>query len=217
MIRSAAALLSLVLANATLAAPTVRFLAERLPEGVDEVVMLAEEKASESFKPPTKYLTQELAPPARAFELRTATDRLPLGRVTLPDAGDQFIVLLLPHPEKGFRSVVLRADQPGFRAGDCYLHNDTESRIVGYIGDKRFQFKPGEGGSVRPIEKVGRGFHDVGFGVDVEADGGIRALSMTRWPIDSQIRSYVFFFVNARTGRIDYRAVDEFISPAKAE
>jgi hypothetical protein len=36
-----------------------------------------------------------------------------------------------------------------------------------------------------------------------------------RWPLDEQIRSYVFF-VQDPTGRITYRAVDEFIPKDKA-
>lgn len=220
MTRSLALLiaLALALASASAAEPTVRFLAERVPQGVDQVVMLAAEKTSEAFKPPTKHLSAEITPPARAFELRAAAaDGRLLGHIALPEVGDRFIVLLLPAPEAGFRGVVLRSDEPGFRPGDCYLYNDSKQRVVGFIGDKRFQIKPGEGSAIRPVEKISKGFHDVGFGVDVGDDGQTRALSMTRWPIDAQVRSYVFFFLNERTKRVDYRAVDEFIPPAKPE
>lgn len=34
-----------------------------------------------------------------------------------------------------------------------------------------------------------------------------------RWPIDKQLRSYVFFFTNAR-GKTTYRAVDEYMAAA---
>lgn len=213
-------ILTLLVALATTAAAetTVRFLAERVPQGIDQVVMFAAEKSSDAFKLPTKHLSPELTPPARAFELRTAAaDGRILGRIALPEAGNHFIVLLLPTPETGFRGVVLRSDEPGFRPGDCYLYNNSNQRVVGFMGEKRFQIKPNQGSLIRPIEKIGKGYHDVGFGVDVEADGQTRALSMTRWPIDKQVRTYVFFFVNDRTKRVDYRAVDEFISPAKPQ
>lgn len=192
---------------------SVRFLAERLPEDLEEVAMFADEVASESFELPTIHLSPSLAPPARAFELRTSADRRLLGRVALPDAGDSFIVLLLPDPEGGYRSVVLRADAPGFRPGDSYLHNHTDRGIVGYIGTSRFRLEPGSGRFVRPGGRAEEGFHQVGFGV--EGDAGTRALSMTRWPVDSNLRSYVFFFRNSRTQRVDYRAVDEFIPTEK--
>lgn len=213
---AAKALFFLALAHAAQAELTVRFLAERIPEGVNEVVMLTEKKMSEAFKPPTKHLSAEMKPPAREFELRTSTEeRRLIGKVQLPEEGESFIILLLPQPEAGFRSVVLRSDEPGFVPGDCYLYNDTSNRVVGYIGEKRFQLKPGGGSSIRPIEKPGKGFHDVGFGVDVIVGEEIRVLSMTRWPVDHQVRSYVFFFDNERTKRVDYRAIDEFIPDIK--
>ncbi|MCH7225898.1 hypothetical protein [Haloferula sp. A504] len=213
LIRLAVPLLALLqLAHA---GPTVRVLSESLPAGVEELVMLADDKASEPFKPPTKYLSDEIEPPARAFELRTSTDRRLVGRIALPEEGDRFILLLLSKPDGTLHGIVLRADQPGFRPGDNYLFNRTGKSVVGYVGTTRFRLKPGAGRVVRPSGRADEGFHQVGFGV--EEDAGTRALSMTRWPVDSEVRSYVFFFNNPRTGRVDYRAVDEFIPAVKPE
>ena len=43
-----------------------------------------------------------------------------------------------------------------------------------------------------------------------------RSYSTTRWPVDDKQRSYVFFFINPATKRLDYRAVDEFVEPEPA-
>lgn len=190
----------------------VRFLAERLPDGLEDVVMAAEEASSDPFQIPTTHLSEPQAAPTRAFQLRSAGELRPLGSVTLPGEGTRFAVLLLPAPEGRFRSIVLRTDQPGFRPGDNYLLNNSDRPIVGYIGTARFRLVPGEGRVVRPAGPTDEGFHQVGFGIEEEA--GTRSLSMTRWPVDSALRSYIFFFKNSRTGRIDYRAVDEFVPPA---
>jgi len=45
----------------------------------------------------------------------------------------------------------------------------------------------------------------------------MRLISSTRWPVDGELRSYIFFFVNPETRRIDYRAVDEYIAPGEDE
>ena len=203
------------LAHSARAELSARFLAESLPADAGEMVMFTGETVSEPFVPPTRHLSGEIKPPARAFELRTAKDRRLLGKITLPEEGDRFIILLLPEANGEIRGLVLRSDEPGFRPGDNYLINRTGLGIIGQIGATRFRIKPGTGGVIRPSGPADEGFYQVGFGVE-EAEGA-RALSMTRWPVDSKVRSYVFFFNNPRTGRIDYRAVDEFVPTEKPE
>ena len=198
-----------------MAGPTVRFLAESMPPDVGEVVMAAGEAVGQPFTPPTRYLSEPMEPPARAFAIRTANDKRLLANFTLPEEGDRFVILLLPDPNGGLQSIVLRSDQPGFRPGDNYLLNRTASGIVGQIGATRFRLKPGTGGFVKPSGASDEGFYQVAFGV--EEGEGARALSTARWPVDNKVRSYVFFFDNPRTGRVDYRAVDEFVSDEKPE
>lgn len=209
------ALAFFALAHLARAELSVRFLAESLPAGTSEVVMTSGETISDPFAPPTRFFTEPMKPPARAFEIREAKDRRLLGKIALPEEGDKFIILLLPEENGELRGILLRSDQPGFRPGDNYLFNRTRQGIVGHIGSTRFRMKPGTGGIVRPTGPADEGFHQVGFGVEDEE--GPRPLSMTRWPVDSKVRSYVFFFVNPRTGRVDYRAVDEFVPAGKPE
>ena len=79
------------------------------------------------------------------------------------------------------------------------------------MGSVKFVIGGSSGRIVRPEGAKAERYYDVGFGVREEQ--GNRMLSTTRWPVDDHSRSYVFFFQNPTSGRLDYRAVDEFVPP----
>lgn len=191
----------------------VRFLAERAPADLGEVVVATEKTKSAGFALPTNFVSPPVVTPARAFELRATAKNMVLAKVALPDAGKSFIVLLLPSPKGGYQPVVIRADDPAFKAGDVYFYNHADKPVLGYVGTAKFILEPGKGQTLRPAGARPEKFYDVGFGVREKE--GDRALSNTRWPVDDKQRSYIFFFNNASTKRVDYRAVDEFVEPEK--
>lgn len=190
--------------------PKLRFLAERAPGGLAEVEMLADTTRSAPFKLPTNNLSIPQDAPARAFALVPAGKQTAIASVALPDEGDAFIVLLIP-AAKGYEPVVLTDGDPKFKAGDVYFYNRADKKVLGVVGSSRFTLEPGKGTVLRPEGARAEGFYDVAFGVAEEE--GNRTLSTTRWPVEEQIRSYVFFFVNPNTRRTDFRAVDEFVPP----
>ncbi len=189
----------------------VRFLAERAPKELGEVVMAAGEKTSQPFVLPVNNLSEALPAPGRKFSLRVAGHDKPLAEVALPGSAKSFIVLLIPSRAGGYSSVVIAADDPKFQPGDVYFYNHGDKPVLGYVGTAKFILQPGTGRTLTPAGARAEGFYDVGFGVREES--GDRALSTTRWPVEERIRSYVFFFVNPETRRIDFRAVDEFVPP----
>jgi hypothetical protein len=198
---------------------TVRFLAERAPEQIGQVVMLTGTTLSEPFELPTNRLSEPIPAPGRAVALlRTADSQPPnpakaLARITLPEPGDAFIVLLIPDPKNGgYRPIVIRSDDMNFRAGDVYFYNHANKPVLGYVGTSKFILPPGEGKPLRPAGAKEETYYDVGFGVR-EAEGD-RPLRSMRWPVLTRSRSYVFFFENPVKKRIDYRAVDEYVPPA---
>ncbi|QJE97664.1 hypothetical protein [Luteolibacter luteus] len=191
----------------------VRFLAERAPAGLGDVVVATEKTKSAAFALPTNFVSPPVVAPARAFELRATAKDVVLAKVALPDAGKSFIVLLLPSPKGGYQPVVVRADDPAFKAGDVYFYNHADKPVLGFVGTAKFVLEPGKGQTLRPAGARPEKFYDVGFGVREKE--GDRALSNTRWPVDNKQRSYIFFFNNATTKRVDYRAVDEFVEPEK--
>jgi len=190
----------------------VRFLAERVPAGIEEVELVAAESRSEPFGLPTNHLSEPREVPARSFGIAPAGKSTSLATVTLPAEGSDFIVMLIPG-DKGFHPVVIPAKDPTFRPGDVYFFNNADKTVLGYVGSAKFSLEPGKGRSLRPAGARREGFYDVGFGVK-EKEGN-RALSTTRWPVEENMRSYVFFFVNPTTKRPDFRAVDEFVPPDK--
>jgi hypothetical protein len=197
--------------------PEVRFLAERQLAGVEQVVITGEKgPVGTPFAPPLNHLTEPMPAPARAFTLQAAPGAdgggAEVARISLPAEGRRFIVILLPDAQRNFRSLVIRADDQGFRPGDVYFHNQSTATIVGKIGARPFEIEPGKGRIETPRPDGDRPFIDVAFGYRVEGEQA-RVLSTTRWPIDNRVRGYVFFFVDPATKRLTYRAVDEFVPP----
>jgi len=189
----------------------VRFLAERSPQQIAQVVMAVGDNRSTPFELPSNYLSAPLPAPARTFSLRAVTPDVSLASITLPEDGKSFIILLIPAKEGGFKPIVIRADDPTFKTGDVYFYNHTSKMILGYVGTAKFSLEAEKGLVLRPTGARAENFYDVGFGVREEQ--GDRTLSQTRWPVDDKVRSYVFFFVNPTTTLLDFRAVDEFVPP----
>ncbi|MCW1926453.1 hypothetical protein OKA05_28135 [Luteolibacter arcticus] len=193
----------------------VRFLAERAPKDLGQVLMATPEAKSAPFDLPINNLSEYQAAPARLFSLKQATAAEKEGsltNVTLPENGKSFIVLLVP-AATGYKTVVIPADDPSFKPGDVYFYNHGDKPVLGYVGTATFVLQPGKGQTLTPKGAKPENYYDVGFGVREKE--GDRALSTTRWPVDNKIRSYVFFFMNPTTKRLDFRAVDEFVEPEK--
>ncbi len=193
----------------------VRFLAERFPGELGQVLLAAEESRGKPFTLPVNQLSDPMVPPARIFSLRAVDKDVSLANVTLPEEGKSFIVLLIPSAEGGFKHVVIADGDAKFQPGDVYLYNHSNKTVLGFVGTAKFVLAPAKGEVLRPTGAKPERYYDVGIGVR-EADGD-RILSTTRWPENKGMRYYVFFFVNPKTQRVDFRAVDEYISKDRAE
>lgn len=189
----------------------VRFLAERRPDEIGQVIMAIGDKHSDPFDLPANYLSPPHSPPARTFSLRATHPDVALAAITLPEEGQSFVVILVPVKEGGFKPIVISADDTGFKQGDVYFYNHCPKLVLGYVGTAKFLLEPAKGLVIHPSGARAENFYDVGFGVrEVKGD---RVLSNTRWPVDDKVRSYVFFFVNPVTSLPDFRVVEEFLPP----
>lgn len=196
---------------------SVKFVAERVPGNVSEVVLTAADTfRSDPFALPKNHLSEPITVPVRAFAVRAkdATAGAPIAEVKLPDKGSKFVAVLVPAREGNLRAIVLPADSPDFRPGDVFFYNHTTAVVVGRLGKKVIQLDPGAGKAERPEVDDGAPYIDVAFAQKVGNEA--KMLSSTRWPIDERTRGYVFFFVDPNTNRLTYRAVDEFVAPAPA-
>lgn len=206
-----------LLTSVTLSAQTksgieIRLMAERLPKDLGKVVLVSGEDHSEPFALPMNNLTEPRVVPSRVFQLVAPERKLVLANISLPKQGKSFVVILIPSSEKGYMPVVVPYRNPNFKAGDIYLYNNAKETVVGMVGAGKFSIDPGKATYFRPVFKDdGKRYHDVGIGVKFET--GDRVISTTRWPKSTNTRYYVFFYVNPKTDRITYRAVDEFLPP----
>jgi hypothetical protein len=192
----------------------VRFAAQTAPANLGDLVMTAGEIRSAPFALPLNNLSEALTAPARAFRLELQEKPTVLATVTLPEAGSDFIILLVPAVKSGFEAVVLPAGDGSFRPGDYYLHNVSRNSVVGKVGTTNFIVPPRAGKVVRPDGAREGRFYDVALGV--REGETARVISTSRWPVGKQMRTYVFFFDNPQSQDIDFRAIDEFVPPANA-
>lgn len=193
----------------------IRFLAERSPGEIGEVLLAAEKSRGKPFELPVSHLSAPLVPPARIFSVRSVAKDVALANIALPETGKSFIILLIPATEGGYKSVVIPADDASFLPGDVYLYNHADKTVLGFVGTAKFVVDPAKGQILRPAGAKPEKYYDVGIGVREKE--GDRILSTTRWPEDKMMRYYVFFFVNPKTQRVDFRAVDEFITKETPE
>ena len=63
----------------------VRFLAERVPPEIGQVVLAAKELKSSPFDLPVSFLSPAQSPPERVFALWSVTKNLALTNITLPE------------------------------------------------------------------------------------------------------------------------------------
>jgi hypothetical protein len=192
----------------------VRFLAESALPDLGPVVLASGEERSPAFALPLQNLSAAQAAPGRSFDVQAEGKDQSLAKVTLPESGKEFIVLLVAAPEATYKPVVIADKDASFEAGNMYFVNNTDKPIVGHIGSSKVVLEPGTGRSLKP-EGAENGAYDVAF--SVREGEATRQISSTRWPVETKMRSYVFFFVNPQTKRIDFRAVDEFVEPANGK
>ena len=191
----------------------LRVLAEMVPEDLGAVYLRAGEAKTAEFDLPANNVSDPLSVVGRGLVLKTVAKDLSLCSFTLPDAGKSFVVIFSPAKPAGYKAEIVRTDDPSFKRGDVFFLNRTEQTILGKLGTKPLVLAPGKFAITRPEGATGGAYYDVAFAA--RGDAGDKLLSTVRWPLDDKIRSYVFF-VQDPTGRITYRAVDEFIPLDKA-
>jgi len=191
----------------------MRLLAEQVPANLGKVYLLFDKSKSPAFALPTNTLSAAVPVPSRAMVLKTEDKDIPLCSVTLPETGKAFAVILVTARPAGYSPIIVRTDDPSFKAGDVYFINRSRRTVLGKLGGTSLALEPGATAKNRPTSPRENSYYDVSFGTREE--DGYKLMSSSRWPVDSQLRSYVFFFTNA-DARTTFRAVDEYIPPPPA-
>lgn len=190
----------------------VSLLAEKAPPSLGKVFLLAKDVKSASVELPTNHLSDPVAVSERQLVLKTEEKEITLCPITLPEAGKSFAIVLVTARPSGFKPIIVRTDDPSFKAGDVLFINRSDKAVLCKLGTTPLTVKPGESAKSRPSGAIDNTYYDIAFATHEEK--GDKLLSSTRWPIDNNLRSYLFFFNDAR-GRVSYRAVDEPIPVVK--
>lgn len=184
----------------------VRLLAQEVSNPQGKVRVLTDAAKSEAIDLPTTALSVPISVASRSLRLQLADNDVMLCSITLPDQGKSFGILLTPEPPAGFVPVVVRLDDPSFKIGDVFFINRAQKTAVIKLGGTELVLEPGKSAKARPTNAVENAYYDV---VISERDAkGDKLIASSRWPVDANLRSYVFLTTNPR-GRISYRAVDE--------
>ncbi|MEO5716881.1 MAG: hypothetical protein ABIT37_25600 [Luteolibacter sp.] len=190
---------------------TVRLVASDVQEGQEKVFIQTDEKKSEPLDLPTNRLSDPVAVAGRSIVLKAVAGEAALCNVTLPGEGRSFVVLLAAEKPTGYASVVVRADDPDFKAGDVFFLNRSTKTLVMKLGGTELVIEPGQSAKSRPTTAVDNMYQVL---ISERDTAGDKLISSTRWPAEDAARSYVFLTTDDR-GRTIYRAVTEHLEAEK--
>jgi hypothetical protein len=175
-------------------------------EKVGEAVEIGARGLSESFRPATRDFS--LAIP----DARHESGYRAVGKVTLPEQGKDFIILLEPAKEI-YKVHVVNGRESRFGA-DCVLFFNASETILGAsLGGAKVLVKPRVAVFAKAPPRGDKPFYQVTF---YQPDNSkARPFANTRWPHRDASRCYVFFY-RGETGRLTYQAVDESLTPVAA-
>jgi hypothetical protein len=188
---------------------SVQLLAGSVPEGLGKVFLQTESAKSAEFDLPTATLSEPVTLSARSMALMTVGKEAPLCKVTLPTEGKSFAVLLAPEKPEGYVPFLVRLDDQSFKAGDVFLINRSEKAVVLKLGGNEVVIEAGKSVTTRPTEPVDGAYFVT---ISERNAAGDKLITSTRWPMDDQLRSYLFFSTNEK-GKTVYRAIDEYLAP----
>jgi hypothetical protein len=122
----------------------VKLLAVFVPENLGQVYLLSGDAKSAAFDLPANNVSEAQAVSQRGITLHTVNKDLPLCSISLPEGGNEFIIVLSPAKPSGYRSTVVRTDDPGFRRGDVFFLNLTTKTVLGKLGTRPLVLEPGK-------------------------------------------------------------------------
>jgi hypothetical protein len=131
-----------------------------------------------------------------------------LAAITLPEAGKRFLVLIFPAKDESLKSVVIRADDPGFRPGHVMILNLSNEALGGDLGGEKLRFTPGSQSIFRPRRKDDLANYQVRF--YHSKAGKPKLFAANLWPYFDKKRAFVFLFTDPASGSPGYRSIDEF-------
>ena len=162
----------------------------------------------------TRSLSKPITTESRQFQLalRDASQKSGFrktGLVTLPEVGDDFIVLLLPE-DHHFTPFVVDSSATTFRPNNILFFNTTETPLAAKLDDEVTIISPRTPTFAPSPDPNDASWYQVSLYYPVSG-GGAKIFSNTRWPHRKSVRSIVFLFRDSTSRRITYQAIDDRI------
>lgn len=178
---------------------------------------VAGEKVAAAVEIGARGLSKSFRPAARAFSLAARDDTRESGyrdvaRVSLPQQGKDFIILLEPADEI-LKVHVVHGRESRFGANSLLFFNASDTVLGADLGGSKVLVKPRVAVFAKPPPRGDKPFYQVTF---YQPDNNnARPFANTRWPHRDASRCYVFFY-RSESGRLTYQAVDEYLTPGPA-
>lgn len=173
---------------------------------VGEAVQIGARGLSDSFRPTTREFS--LVTP----DTKQESGYRSVGKVTLPEQGKDFIILLEPAKEL-FKVHVVNSRESRFGADSVLFFNASDTILGAALGANKILIKPRVAVFAKAPPRGEKPFYQVTF---YQPDNSkARPFANTRWPHRDASRCYVFFY-RGGTGRLTYQAVDESLTPVVA-
>lgn len=175
-------------------------------ETVGDAVQVGARGLSESFKPSSREFSLAIPDANQESGYRS------VGKVTLPEQGKDFIILLEPTKEV-YKVHVVDSRESRFGADSILFFNASDIILGAALGSNKVLIKPRVAIFAKPPPRGEKPFYQVTF---YQPDNSkARPFANTRWPHREASRCYVFFY-RSETGRLTYQAVDESLTPVAA-
>lgn len=172
-------------------------------ETVGDAVQVGARGLSESFKPSSREFSLAIPDTKQESGYRS------VGKVTLPEQGKDFILLLEPAKEV-YKVHVVDSRESRFGADSILFFNASDIILGAALGFNKVLIKPRVAVFAKPPPRGEKPFYQVTF---YQPDNSkARPFANTRWPHRDASRCYVFFY-RSETGRLTYQAVDERLTP----
>ena len=178
-----------------------------------ELVVIAGKQVSEPLLVGASGLSERAFPGGKSFSLAVKDASAEHGyrsvaSITLPEVGDDFIVLLEPAAGNSFTPYLVNGHQKSFGADATLFFNASQAAIGAVLENAKFMIPP------RRVEVVAgppRQGEIPYYQVELYyPDGGTpRLFSSSRWLHRPTGRNYVFIYQDKESGSFGYQTVNE--------
>jgi len=181
--------------------------AVELVNGIEKVELREKDRLLVELELATGQLDAGKSIKAREFSFGITKDKafVPMGSISLPDSGRNFILVFVP-AQDSYRCHVVRADDPEFKGNEALLFNFTPYRIHAELGTDKQAIDSEKSVRLSPGFETDALSYPARFSYEPE-NGIILPFSNTRWRVNGNLKTIVFVTMAADTNTPAYRSV----------